>query len=146
MLRAMNLVGAITGLAWYVSCALVFLLRIAGRSTGGRVVGFAQGAFLAPLVLLLVTGPGLARPALFYIQACLLIAFLLFEGVADLILRVDLRSRRTVLVSYVVFFFAAAGGMLGVISLGGQTWLLAGVAGFLAVAGLAFAQRSVTGT
>ena len=145
MLRTMNLVGAVTGLAWYVSCAVVFLLRIVGRPARGRAVGLAQMVFLAPLALLVVTGPRLARPPLFYVQACLLVAFVLFECIADVVLRADIRSSRPALVGYVVFFFAASGGMLGVIALGGQTWLLAGVACFFAVAGLAFAQRAATG-
>jgi hypothetical protein len=145
MLGAMNLVGAVTGVAYYVSCVLVFLLRISGRPHGDRAVGFAQMLFVLPLALLLVTAPGLSRPALFYVQNALLLAFVVFEGVADTILHVDLRSTRWTLIAYVVFFFAATGGMLGVIALSGQTWLLAGVAGFLAAAGLAFAQRAVTG-
>ncbi len=145
MVRAMNLVGAVTGLAWYLSCVLVFLLRLAGRAGGDRVVGFAQMALALPLALLLATAPGLSRPPLFYVQAALLLAFVLFEGIADAILRVDIRSARGTLIAYVVFFFAASGGMLGVIALSGQAWLLAGVAAFLAAAGLAFAQHASTG-
>ena len=145
MLAAMNLVGAAAGLAWYLSCILVFVLRLAGRAGGDRVVGFAQMIFVFPLALLLATAPGLSRPPLFYLQAALLLAFVLFESVADVMLRVDFRASRAALVPYVVFFFAASGGMLGVIALAGQAWLVAGVAAFLAVTGLAFAQRASTG-
>jgi hypothetical protein len=141
MLRAMNFVGAATGLGWYLSCVLVFLLRLAGRAGGDRALGIAQVFLVLPLALLLFTAPRLSRSALFYVQTALLLAFVVFEGVADTILRVDFRAARGTLIGYVVFFFAASGGMLGVIALAGQTWLLAGVAAFLAAAGLAFVQE-----
>lgn len=141
----MNFVGAATGLAWYLSCVLVFLVRLAGRAGGDRAVGIAQMFFVLPLALLLVTAPRLSRSALFYVQTALLLAFVAFEGVADTILRMDFRAAKGTLIGYGVFFFAASGGMLGVIALAGQTWLLAGVAAFLAAAGLAFAQRAATG-
>jgi hypothetical protein len=145
MLGAMNLVGAVTGLAWYLSCVLVFLLRLVGQAGGDRIVGYAQMVFILPLGLLLATAPGLSRPAIFYVQAALLLAFVVFESVADTILRADFRSARGTLIAYVVFFFAASGGMLGIIALSGQAWLLGGVAAFLASAGLAFTQRVTTG-
>ncbi len=145
MLAAMNLLGAATGLAYNLTCMLVFLLRLVGRTGAGRAVGFCQAAFLAPLFILVVTAPGLARAPLYYVQAILLLLFVAFELVVDTILRVGFRSVRWALVTYVVFFFAATGGMLGVVSLAGQGWMLAGIATFLGMAGLAFAQSAAVG-
>ncbi len=141
----MNLLGAITGLTYYLSCILVFLLRIVGRPRAGRALGFVQVLFIAPLVLLLVTAPGLARAPLYYVQAVLLLLFVAAELVVDTILGVSFRSTRWAVVLYVMFFFAATGGMLGVAALAGPTWLIAAAAAFLAMAGLAFAQRGITG-
>jgi hypothetical protein len=145
MQQGMNLVGAVTGLAYLASCILLFLLRIAGVAGADRAVGFFQAAFMVPLVLLLVTGPGLDRPPLFYVQAGLLLGFVAFELVVDTILKIDFRSNRQAVIAYVVFFFAATGGSLGIIGLAGAPWLFAGIAAFLASAGLAFAQRALTG-
>ncbi len=145
MRDAMNLLGAITGLTYYISCILVFLLRIVGRPRAGRALGFAQIVFVVPLAVLLVTAPRLARGPLYYVQAVLLLLFVAAEAVLDTILELKFRSVRWALIAYVIFFFAATGGMLGVASLAGTTWMIASVAAFLAMAGLAFAQRSITG-
>jgi hypothetical protein len=145
MRDAMNVLGAVTGLTYYFSCILLFLFRIAGQRAIERPLGFAQIAFAAPLVLLLVTAPRFERLPLYYVQALLLLAFVAFEAVVDTILRVDFRSTRWAVILYVMFFFAATGGMLGVVSLAGPAWLIAGAAAFLAMGGLAFVQRGVTG-
>ena len=48
-------------------------------------------------------------------------------------------------ISFVVLFFAAAGGMLGVAANAGRGWTISGVILFLVMAVLAFVQRAVTG-
>jgi len=45
-------------------------------------------------------------------------------------------------ISYVTFFFAAAGGMIGVANLAGSGWAIAAVILFLIMAVLAFVQRA----
>jgi hypothetical protein len=145
MRTALDLVGAATGLSYNLTCILVFVRRLAGRPGAGRAVGFAQACFIAPLVVLLATAPGLERRPLYYVQTALLLLFVAFEVIVDVVLRVDFRSTRWSLICYVMFFFAATGGMLGIAALAGQAWLIAGIATFLAMAGLSFAQRAVTG-
>jgi hypothetical protein len=145
MLETMNLLGAVTALAYTLSCSLLFVLRLVGRTGVGRAVGFAQMLFALPLAVLLAEAPGLGRTPLYYLQTGLLVAFILFEAIVDTILRVDFRGARWAVIGYVVFFFAATGGMLGVASLAGPVWMVAGAAAFLSMAGLAFAQRRYTG-
>jgi hypothetical protein len=48
-------------------------------------------------------------------------------------------------ISYVVLFFASAGGLLGIASYAGRTWTVSAVILFLVMAVLAFVQRAVTG-
>ena len=43
-----------------------------------------------------------------------MILFALFELIVDQILRVDFRSMQWAVIPYVMFFFAATGGMIGV--------------------------------
>ena len=75
----------------------------------------------------------------------LMILFALFELIVDDILRVDLRSVQRVVIPYVMFFFAATGGMIGLASQAGRPWTIVTSVIFLIMAALAFIQRSVTG-
>jgi len=98
-----------------------------------------------PLVVLLLLAPKLGRPWLYYLQISLMLAFLVVEALLDYILVVEFRRERWMVVSYVVLFFAATGGMLGVAALEGSGWILAAGVLFLAMGALAFVQRAVTG-
>ena len=71
--------------------------------------------------------------------------FAIFEIVVDQILRIELRSSQWTVIPYVMFFFAATGGMIGVASQAGKTWSIATTIVFLIMAVLAFVQRTVTG-
>jgi len=82
---------------------------------------------------------------LYYIQIILILLFLLVELLLDYILKIDFRQVRWMVISYVTFFFAATGGMLGVAANGGRTWTISTVILFLVMAVLAFVQRAVTG-
>ena len=140
-----NLVGAVTALAYYASCILVFLSRLLGQPQVGHAIGYGQMALAAPLVILIAAAPGLARPFLYYVQVALLLAFLIVETLLDYVLKVDFRTVRWMVIAYVMLFFAATGGMLGVAALAGRAWMIAGVALFLTMAVLTFVQRAVTG-
>ena len=69
-----NLVGAVTALAYYASCILVFLFRLLGQPQVGHAIGYGQMALAAPLVILIAAAPGLARPFLYYVQVALFLA------------------------------------------------------------------------
>jgi len=60
------------------------------------------------------TAPQLQRPTLYYIQIGCMLAWLVVEALLDYILKFDFRQVRWMVISYVVLFFAGAGGMLGV--------------------------------
>jgi hypothetical protein len=75
----------------------------------------------------------------------LMILFALFELIVDDILRVDFRNVQQAVVSYVMFFFAATGGMIGVASQAGKPWSVVTSFIFLVMAVLAFVQRGITG-
>jgi len=77
------------------------------------------------LVFLLIQAPQLGRPALYYIQVGCMLAWLIVEALLDYILKIDFRHVRWMLISYVVLFFAGAGGMLGVAAQAGRNWSIA---------------------
>jgi len=99
----------------------------------------------APLFYLIFTAPSLGRPALYFVQIGLMLAFLLAELLLDYVFKIPFRQVRWMVVAYVVLFFAGTGGMLGVAALAGQTWTITAAAFFFVMASLAFVQRRVTG-
>ncbi len=137
--------GAIVAGTYYATCILVFASRLAGRPGIGHAVGWAQFALAIPLILLFVRAPSLGRPWLYYLQIGLMLSFLVVEFLLDYALRLDFRGTRWAVICYVVLFFAATGGMLGVAAAAGRGWTFATVALFLVMAVLAIVQRVVTG-
>jgi hypothetical protein len=145
MLEKMNLLGAEVAVAFFVSAILVFISRLLGRPQAGKWAGYFEFLLVFPLILLLVTAPRLGRPALYYIQIGLMLAWLVAEALLDYILKIDFRQDRRKVIAYVTLFFAASGGMVGIAAHAGQVWTwIAGIL-FIIMAALAFIQRRVTG-
>jgi hypothetical protein len=145
MLEKTNLLGAIVAIVYYVLVILIFAARLAGRPRFEHHLGYALFLLAVPLAYLLAKAPPLQRPALYYVQVVLLLAYLAAEALLDYIFKIDFRQVRWMTIAYVTLFFAASGGMLGVAALAGRTWSVAAVILFLAMAVLAFVQRSITG-
>jgi len=145
MLEKTNLLGAIVAVVLYVSAILVFIFRLLGKPQYGHWIGYIEFLLLIPLGYLLITAPELERPTLYYIQISLMIAWLILELLLDYILKIDFRQVRWMVISYVVLFFAGAGGMIGVATNAGRGWSVLAVILFLVMAVLAFVQRAVTG-
>jgi hypothetical protein len=145
MLEKTNLLGAIVAVAFFASAILVFSFRLAGKPQVGYAIGYFEFLLALPMIYLLLTGPRLQRPALYYIPIGLMLAWLLAEALLDYILKVDFRSVRWMVISYVMLFFAGTGGLMGVAANAGWRWTLGAGILFLVMAVLAFVQRAVTG-
>jgi len=145
MREQMNLLGALVAVAFYVSAILVFLCRLLGKPQFGHGIGYFELLLAIPLIYLLVTAPQLERPALYYLQIGLMLAWLLVEALLDYILKLDFRQVSWMVISYIVLFFAGTGGMLGVAANAGRGWTVAAGILFLLMAILAFVQRAITG-
>ena len=141
----MNLLGALTAVAFLISAILVFITRLLRKPEYGRWIGYFEFTLAIPLVFLLVTAPRLGRPALYYIQIGLMLAWLLLEALLDYILKIDFRRVRWMLIGYVTLFFAASGGMVGVAAMAGAGWARLASVLFIIMAALAFIQRRITG-
>ena len=70
---------------------------------------------------------------------------MLVELLLDYILKIDFRHIRWMVISYVILFFAGAGGLVGIASNAGKPWMIVSVVLFLIMAVLTFVQRAVTG-
>jgi len=141
----MNLMGAIVTVAFYVSAILVFIFRLLGKPQYGHWIGYFIFLLAIPLIYLLLKAQQLERPALYYIQICCMLAWLVVEALLDYILKVDFRNIGWMVISYVVLFFAGTGGMLGVAANAGRGWSISAIILFLIMAILTVVQRAVTG-
>lgn len=145
MLIKTNVLGAVTAVLFFISAILVFVFRLLGKPQWGHWLGYFEFLLAIPLVYLLVRAPQLQRPWLYYVQIGCMMLWLAVEALLDYLLKIDFRSTRWMVISYVVLFFAGAGGMLGIASLAGRGWSIAAIVLFLIMAALTFIQRAVTG-
>ena len=145
MLEKTNLLGAMIAVSFYVSAILVFIFRLLGKPQYGHWIGYFIFLLAIPLIYLLLKAQQLERPALYYIQICCMLAWLVVEALLDYILKVDFRNIGWMVISYVVLFFAGTGGMLGVAANAGRGWSISAIILFLIMAILTFVQRAVTG-
>lgn len=146
MAEKTNTLGAVVAAAIFGLYILMFVLRIAGYITVGHWLASLQFAAVIPLIYLLIKAPELNRQPLYYIQICLFLLFLVVELLVDYIYQLDFRETQKWVISYVTFFFAATGGLLGIASLAQpRTWTIITVILYLVMAALAFISRAVTG-
>jgi len=123
----------------------VFIARMLGQLEIGQWIGLASTLALIPLAYLFVVGLNTNRRKIYFMWLVLMILFLFFELIVDHILRLDFRSVQWAVVPYVMFFFGATGGMIGVAAQAGKPWAIVTTLTFLIMATLAFIQRSMTG-
>jgi hypothetical protein len=140
-----DLIGAITANVYMLLIIAVFVARILGLLEISRWIGFTSSLVLFPLLYLFVVGLRTGRRKIYFAWLVLMILFVLFELIVDQILRIDLRSQQSLVVPYVMFFFAATGGMIGVASQAGKAWTITTVIIFLILAVMSFVQRGITG-
>ncbi len=74
-----------------------------------------------------------------------MIAFIIVEFLVDWFPKIEFRNNLLIVIPYVMLFFGATGGMIGVASLAGKRWAVVTITSFLIMAVLAFVQRQVTG-
>ena len=145
MPKSVDMLGVAVTYAIYLCCMLTFICRLLGKPELGRWFGYPLLLTGLPLAYLLMQAPRLGRPFLYYVQIGLMLAFLLVELLVDYVFQVDFRHTGWAVICYVVLFFTATGGMLGVAAYGGTVWIVTAVILFFIVAILAFVQRAVTG-
>ena len=143
--RFADLLGAIIANTYMLLIMVVFIARIFNWPEIGRWVGLVSSLIIVPLIYLFVVGLRTGQRKIYFVWLALMVLFALFELIVDQILRIDLRSTQWTVVPYVMFFFGATGGMIGVASQAGKAWAITTVIVFLIMAILAFVQRGITG-
>ena len=144
-IRIADLVGAVTANVYFILVIAVFSARLFGRLDIARWFGLISFLTIIPLAYLLFQGFSTGRQHVYFLWIGLMAAFLLLELLVDYVFKIEFRSIRWATVVYVMFFFGATGGMIGVASQAGRWWTVVTAAIFLVMAVLAFVQRAKTG-
>jgi hypothetical protein len=145
LIKIANLVGAITTNVYMLLIIAMFTARILKCFEIGHWIGIASSLVLIPLIYLFIVGLKTDRHLIYFVWIVLMILFTLFELIVDDILKVDFRSLKWAVIPYVMFFFAATGGMIGVAIQAGKPWNILTYVMFFIMAVLAFVQRGITG-
>ena len=144
-IEMLNVLGAVVAVVIHVLVIAVFVARLGGKPAIEHWLGLLTIGTIVPLGYLFVTGVTLHRPALYFIQVGLMIAYLIVELLLDYVYRVDFRCDRRIVIPYIILFYAGTGGMIGVAGLAGQAWLCVAVSSFLIMMALSIVQRRITG-
>jgi Ca2+/Na+ antiporter len=145
MSERLNLIGAVTALVIFISSIITFSSRMIFEIAPGHWVGTPLLLMVFPLAYLLIKAPGANRPFLYYVQAGLMLLFIILLFFVDFVFQYDFRQTQWMVISFVTLYFAAMGGMIGIASLAGRAWTISSVILFFIAAILAFVQRAVTG-
>lgn len=140
-----NIIGALVAVSINTLLIFLFLSRLKNMPRAEYCLGIMIIFNVLPLTYLLIQSFREKRPALYFIQIALMLAFLVAESVLDYILKIEFRQQAEFAVPYIVLFFAATGGMLGVARYAGRKWMWAASLSFLIMTALSLYQRQVTG-
>lgn len=143
--RTADLTGAITANVYVLLVVALFVARIAGLLELTSWIVLASFLVVIPLAYLFFAGRRANRRLIYFVWLGLMILFALVELVVDHVLQLNFRSTQWAVILYVMFFFAATGGMIGLAAQAGKRWVTITSLVFLAVAVLAFVQRTITG-
>ena len=144
-LSHINLLGAILASVINLSTILVFTFRLLDKPEVGHWIGITVQLSIFPLVYLLYAARRFNRRWIYFIWIGLMIVFIIVEFIVDWYPKVNFRDNLSIVIPYVMLFFGATGGMIGIASLAGKKWTIVTVITFLVMFVLAFIQRSVTG-
>jgi len=145
LINRVNFYGAITANVINISTILIFVARLLEKPEIGHWIGIIIQFTIIPLFYLLYAARSLNRARIYYIQVSLMIIFIIVEFLVDWYPRIEFRNNLLIVIPYVMLFFGATGGMIGVASLAGKRWTVVTVLSFLIMFVLAFIQRQITG-
>ena len=140
-----RLLGGILANLVYLLVITLLLARLGGHGDLERTLGIILILLVLPLTFLLISAFYLDRPKIYILQVSLMILFLMVELALDYVFEVPFRTVRWQTIAYVVLFFGATGGMIGVANVAGRVWSILAIIGFFIMAGISFIQRHITG-
>ena len=140
-----NRIGGVVSLITLALCILIFAFRLGGYPEIESILGILFLLTGVPFLYLLFLVRTHQRPTIFYIQISVILLFILMELFLDYVFKIDFRNVLWLTISYVIFFFAGTGGLIGIASLAGKRWGTVAIVLFLIMTFLAFWQRAKTG-
>ncbi len=143
--EAADLIGALTANIYNLLVVALLAARLAQRPQLEYWMGLIGICTALPLVYLLVVARSADRPTIYFLWIGLMLLFHLVELMLDYILEFEFRSIRWMAILYVMLFFGATGGMIGLAAQAGRWWASVTVVTWFAMAVLAFVQRAITG-
>jgi len=145
LINRVSLYGAVTANVINISTILIFIARLLEKPEIGHWIGIIIQFSIIPLFYLLYAARSLNRTRIYYVQVSLMIVFIIVEFLVDWYPKIEFRNNLLIVIPYVMLFFGATGGMIGVASLAGKKWTVVTVLSFLIMFVLAFVQRQITG-
>ena len=145
VINRINLYGAITANIINISTISIFIARLLEKPEVGHWIGLIIQFSIIPLFYLLYSAKSLLRVRIYYIWVGLMIVFIIVEFLVDWYPKIQFRNNLLIVIPYVMLFFRATGGMIGVASLAGKKWTVVTVISFLIMFVPAFVQRQITG-
>ena len=145
LIASTNLIGAISSLIYFLCIIAVFGFRIAGQIKVSRWIGLASTLVVVPLIYLLILAFRTDPPSIYYFWVGLAIVFITSELLIDYVFNIEFRALKWATIVYVIIFFAATGGMIGIAGQAGKWWTVSAASTFLIMGMLAFIQRNRTG-
>jgi len=140
-----DLIGAITAHVIYISSIITFLARMFFGAGPGYWIGIPILLMVFPLAYLLVRAPRDNQPTLYSIQVGFMISWIVVLFLVDYVLKIEFRQTTWMVITFVVWYFAGMGGMIGVAAKAGKGWMISAIVLFFIAGTLAFVQRGVTG-
>ena len=140
-----NICGALLANVINPTAISIFIARLLGEPKIGHWIGIIIQVSIIPLFYFVYLAKSLNRPRIYYIWIGLMIAFVIVEFLVDWYPKIEFRNNLMIVIPYVMLFFGATGGMIGVASLAGKRWAAITVISFLTMFVLAFVQRQITG-
>ena len=140
-----DVVGAASAVVYLLMMVGIFAARLAGLDGWDRWFGGVALTIVIPMVFLLWRGVKDNRPFRYFVWIGSVLLFQAVEFTLDYALQLDFRQTTAIVIPYVVLFFAALGGLLGLASQAGRAWVWITGPMFVVVAVLAFVSRSQTG-
>ena len=140
-----NICGALLANVINLTAISIFIARLLGEPKIGHWIGIIIQVSIIPLFYFVYLAKSLNRPRIYYIWIGLMIVFVIVEFLVDWYPKIEFRNNLMIVIPYVMLFFGATGGMIGVASLAGKRWAAITVISFLTMFVLAFVQRQITG-
>ena len=140
-----KLLGAITAHVIYISSIITFLARMYFGAGPGYWIGIPTLLMAFPLIYLLIKASDEDQPTLYYLQVGLMLTWIILLFLVDYVFKIEFRQTQWMVITFVTWYFAGMGGMIGVASKAGRKWTISAVVLFFIAGILAFVQRAATG-